>query len=154
MINPTTEKWRTVPGHPNYEMSDQGRVRNSKTGKLLDPRVTSRAKQTGVSYYIYVDAVRGHLWKAEKWYALTWPELPMIDFTDAWREAVIKFNDLPKRPPRTDRKPQANKRPCTDCGKLTTDYRCEKCWQKRSVGPNYYGGPCETYTSCLSGMER
>ena len=26
---------------------------------------------------------------------------------------------------------QANKRVCTDCGKPTTNYRCEKCWKKR-----------------------
>ena len=129
MIVSATEKWRTIPGHPNYQMSDQGRVRNSKHGKLVDPRVSNYVKQTGVSYYIYVDAVRGHLWKAEKWYALTWPELPMIDFTDAWREAVIRFNDLPKRA--GVGRPRTSKRTCTDCGKPTTDYRCPKCWIER-----------------------
>ena len=131
MINPITEQWRPIPGHPNYQMSDQGRVRHAKHGKLVDPRVSNYVKQTGVSYYIYVDAVRGHRWVAEKWYALTWPELPMIKFTDHWREWVIKFNDVPKRQPKTERKPRAGKRPCTDCGKPTTDYRCSKCWKKR-----------------------
>ena len=150
MINPVTEVWRTIPGHLNYEMSDQGRVRNSKHNKLVDPRISNYKAKTGVSYYIYVDATWGHLWKATKWYALAWPELPMIDFTDAWREAVIKFNDLPKRQPKTERKPRAHKRPCTDCGRPTTDYRCPKCWIERrksvtgaepaSVYKTAYGG--------------
>ena len=131
MVNPVIEQWRTIPGHPNYQMSDQGRVRNAKhNNKLINPRPTNHKKRTGVCYYIYADAERGHLWQASRWYALTWPELPMIDFTDRWREAVITFNDLPKRQPKTERKPRSNKRPCTDCGKLITDYRCSKCWKK------------------------
>ena len=151
MINPTAEKWRTIPGHPNYQMSNQGRVRNAKhNNKLINPRPTNHKKMIGTGYYIYVDAEQGHFWQASRWYALTWPELPPIDFTDQWREAVIKFNDLPKRQPKTERKPRANKRPCTDCGKPTTDYRCAKCWKKRratvtgaepaSVYKTAYGG--------------
>lgn len=31
------EKWKTVRGFPNYEVSDQGRVRNRERGKLLKP---------------------------------------------------------------------------------------------------------------------
>lgn len=32
-----TEQWKKVRGHDGYEVSDQGRVRNVKTGKILKP---------------------------------------------------------------------------------------------------------------------
>ncbi|MCM1289621.1 MAG: NUMOD4 motif-containing HNH endonuclease [Corallococcus sp.] len=32
-----TEQWKKVQGHANYEVSDQGRVRNVTTGKILKP---------------------------------------------------------------------------------------------------------------------
>lgn len=28
------EEWRVIPGYPNYEVSDLGRIRNIKTGKI------------------------------------------------------------------------------------------------------------------------
>jgi len=35
------EVWRTVPGFERYEVSDQGRVRNKETDKLLNPSTDS-----------------------------------------------------------------------------------------------------------------
>lgn len=31
------ERWKTIEGHPNYEVSSLGKVRNIRTGKLLTP---------------------------------------------------------------------------------------------------------------------
>lgn len=31
------ESWKTIQCHPQYEVSNMGNVRNSKTGKLLNP---------------------------------------------------------------------------------------------------------------------
>ena len=31
------ETWKVIAGYENYEVSDQGRVRNVKTGKMLKP---------------------------------------------------------------------------------------------------------------------
>lgn len=31
------ERWKTVPGHEKYEVSDTGKVRNKETGRLLSP---------------------------------------------------------------------------------------------------------------------
>jgi len=32
--------WKTITTHPNYEISDAGEVRNSKTGRTLTPALT------------------------------------------------------------------------------------------------------------------
>ncbi len=31
------ERWKTIDGHPNYEVSSLGKVRNTVTGKTLTP---------------------------------------------------------------------------------------------------------------------
>lgn len=31
------ESWKTIQDHPRYEVSNMGRVRNSQTGKMLQP---------------------------------------------------------------------------------------------------------------------
>lgn len=33
----TDEKWRPIRGYTHYEVSDQGRVRNTDTGELIKP---------------------------------------------------------------------------------------------------------------------
>ena len=33
----TAERWVTILGHPKYEISTQGNIRNKDTGKLLKP---------------------------------------------------------------------------------------------------------------------
>lgn len=35
-----TEIWKDIPGHPNYEASDFGRIRNKKTGLVLKPKAS------------------------------------------------------------------------------------------------------------------
>lgn len=32
-----SEQWKAIRGHSNYEVSDMGRVRNVKTGRILKP---------------------------------------------------------------------------------------------------------------------
>lgn len=32
------EIWRTIEGHPDYEVSNEGRVRDKRTGTLLQQR--------------------------------------------------------------------------------------------------------------------
>lgn len=49
-----TESWRPVPGHPSYEVSDQGRVRNAATLHVLRPH---RAGKSG--NYLRVHLGRG-----------------------------------------------------------------------------------------------
>ena len=153
MINPTNEQWRLIPGHPNYQMSNQGRVRNAKhNNKLINPRPTNHKKMIGTGYYIYVDAEQGHFWQASRWYALTWPELPPIDFTDRWREAVIKFNDLPKRDKSVHRKNKIyTGRYChCGCGRKTTDYYAPECRQRiRSQATG--AEPVEVYKTAYGG---
>lgn len=36
-----TEVWKTVESHPNYEVSNIGNVRNTKTGKKLNPSISN-----------------------------------------------------------------------------------------------------------------
>lgn len=37
MMSVNEELWKSIDGFPNYEVSNQGRVRNKKTGKILKP---------------------------------------------------------------------------------------------------------------------
>lgn len=37
-----SEEWRTIEDHPNYSVSNLGRVRNDKTGKLLKPHKSNK----------------------------------------------------------------------------------------------------------------
>lgn len=46
----TEEIWKQIDGYPNYEVSDQGRVRNIKTGNILKPAFIGSGKHyLGVS---------------------------------------------------------------------------------------------------------
>lgn len=52
------EKWKTVNEHPNYEVSDLGRVRNKKTRHVLSPAPHSHGYRTiqlgrGNRYYVH-----------------------------------------------------------------------------------------------------
>lgn len=52
------EHWMVIEGHPDYEVSNFGQVRNKKTGRLLEPRgLTSngslRVHMDGKKYYIH-----------------------------------------------------------------------------------------------------
>ena len=49
------EQWKTIEGHPNYEVSNLGNVRNIKKGTLLKPIevVTERNKNGEPMYYQY-----------------------------------------------------------------------------------------------------
>ena len=149
MINPATEQWRLIPGCCKYAMSDQGKVKSVKLQKLLDPRPSSHRNKTGVAYYVYDDEGVGRFKTAKYWMNLTWPEIE-IDFTDQWRIRVRSLNDLPKRQPKTERKPRSSKRPCTDCGKPTTDYRCPRCWKKRRATATG-AEPIEVYKTAYGG---
>lgn len=33
------EKWKTIPDYPNYEVSDEGHVRNARYGNMLKPQL-------------------------------------------------------------------------------------------------------------------
>lgn len=48
------EIWRTIEGHPDYEVSDEGRVRDKRTGTLLPQREHS----TTGGYRVYFDGQR------------------------------------------------------------------------------------------------
>ena len=53
------ERWVEVRGHPNYEVSNTGNVRNRKTGRVLKPQLNKRAGYNRVNledkkhYYIH-----------------------------------------------------------------------------------------------------
>lgn len=55
----TTERWVTILGHPKYEISTQGNIRNKDTGKLLKPILGTvknkyyRVSLDGEKYYIH-----------------------------------------------------------------------------------------------------
>ena len=54
----TFEHWVRVKGHPNYEISNFGRVRNRRTGRVLVPVLNRkggyyRVKLDGVRYYVH-----------------------------------------------------------------------------------------------------
>lgn len=52
------EKWVTIKDHPNYEVSNQGNVRNKRTGRILKPLLNQaegyhRVALDGQKYYIH-----------------------------------------------------------------------------------------------------
>ena len=54
-----TEKWKTVQNFPNYEVSNEGRVRNKKTCKVLSPNcvkgyLRARLYKNGVPTPIFI----------------------------------------------------------------------------------------------------
>ena len=63
MCKMQNEQWKAVRGHSNYEVSDQGRVRNVKTGHILKPYNDQRG-------YLRVDLGRGNRAKVHRLVAL------------------------------------------------------------------------------------
>ena len=55
------EQWKTINGHPNYEVSDLGNVRNIKKNKNLKPIkiTTERDKDGNPMYYQYQVMLNG-----------------------------------------------------------------------------------------------
>lgn len=53
-----TERWRRVRRAPNYEVSDEGRLRNTTTGRILSPPTCNRGK----GYHRMIVRVDGHPW--------------------------------------------------------------------------------------------
>lgn len=51
------EIWRTIEGHPDYEVSNKGRVRDKRTGTLLQQREHS----TCGGYRVYFDGQRHYV---------------------------------------------------------------------------------------------
>jgi hypothetical protein len=51
----TVEEWRTVPGHTRYSVSNTGRVKNNKTGRILKQ---SNARKGYLSVGLVPDGVR------------------------------------------------------------------------------------------------
>lgn len=54
-----TERWLAISGHPKYEISTQGNIRNKDTGKLLKPILGAtknryyRVSLDGEKYYVH-----------------------------------------------------------------------------------------------------
>ena len=55
------EQWKTIEGHPNYEVSNLGNVRNIKKGTLLKPikNITEKNKNGEPMYYQYIVSLNG-----------------------------------------------------------------------------------------------
>ena len=48
--------WVTIPGHPDYQISNYGEVLNLRTDKLLKPYINSgyfRLRIDGIKYYVH-----------------------------------------------------------------------------------------------------
>jgi len=138
------ERWRTIPGHSNYKISNKGRVQ-SKLNGLLNPRCSDWKKKTGSAYYLYDDNKKGHMWTIQRWLALTWPEVS-IEFTEEYKEYIIEVNNLAskKQKQMSVHGEIPPNRKCRVCGVPTFNYWCDTC--RREIRSNYVGsGPVETY---------
>ena len=146
-------KWRKIPGHPNYIMSQDGLVRNLTKDRLLKPQwrksphyfifstETTFTKQaisvTKLHNLTYGGQTPNfnHLWyqnartfiqqqNAKKGYYRT--------HKDKVRKVKVAPNSLDLPP----------KRQCATCGKPTNNYRCDECWKLLRTD---YGDPTEPY---------
>jgi hypothetical protein len=64
-----SEEWRPIPGHPRYEASNHGRVRNVETGRVLKPQADGRG-------YLKVHLGRAVQVKVHRVIAMAWVALP------------------------------------------------------------------------------
>lgn len=80
------EVWKPIPGHPKYEASTLGRVRNATTGHVLKPQPNTRG-------YLKVHLGRSVQMKVHRAVALA--HIPLPDGGDlftAWEVDHLDFN--------------------------------------------------------------
>ncbi len=76
-----TEMWRPVVGHPDYDVSWDGRVRNIWTGRVLKPQPTRI--RNGEARYLKVNLGRAcqrmvHLLVADAWHKRPETGMPLV----------------------------------------------------------------------------
>lgn len=150
-------KWRKIPGHPNYIMSQDGLVRNLTKDRLLIP-------QWRKSPHYCISSSRQSLQQVisvTKLYNLTYGgKAP--NFNHLWYQKALDFIQRQNAKKgsrqslqgyyRTDKVRKAKvapdcldlppKRQCVTCGKKTNNYRCDECWKLLRTD---YGDPTEPY---------
>jgi hypothetical protein len=126
-MNLKNEQWRKIPNHDNYQMSNKGRVHSKHEG-LLNPRCSNWKKRTGCAYYLYSNDKKGHMWTANRWFQLVWPELELA-FTEEYKEQIIKTNNIPTKEVKNTSMHGAKPpdRKCKRCGVSTFNYWCDTC---------------------------
>lgn len=86
----TAEQWKAIPGHPHYEASDHGRVRNVRTMRVLRPQRHTRGylkvtlgRRPGETTQPQITVHRA--------VALAWVPLPIGDLFAQWHVDHIDF---------------------------------------------------------------
>lgn len=117
---------------PGFEINPQGNVRNTRTGRHL---TLCTNKSSPKNHYVQAKCTDG-ITRSSQINALLYDAFGPGAATLAGYEEpnpqkiqASRSNNVNKRQ-RVPRKHSVYQRLCHDCGKPTTDFRCQKCWLK------------------------
>lgn len=108
------EEYRPIPECPGFEISREGKIRNRQTGhqrKVMESG-SCQIKVNRIRITVHPDEVVARVWGIQ-----------------LKRQLALETELGPKRIPKYTRT-------CHDCGKPTTNYRCDRCWSK--IRSRYY----------------
>lgn len=103
------ETWKTIKDAPNYEVSDQGRVRNRRTGRILRPEGNGRRARVVLMSYgerltvLIEDLVEQYFGRGRKDEGGTWRRV-----SEAWDYEVNPEGVVRNRKTRRPLKPYPN----------------------------------------------
>jgi len=147
------EIWKPLNGYPGYKISNLGRLKRTRVqgrypaGWLMKPRRHERkyVYQIKVDKKIYLDVEE-----------ITKKHFPGFRIHPGWHGWTLKQNKQDNQklkknyrpaPVHVPKKLKPSTRPCHDCGRPTTNYRCDACWRKiRGSSDDYVPSFVESYT--------
>lgn len=153
-------EWRELTYFPGLEINRQGIVRNAETKEVVEARPHSNSTSIDVILHkgrsSQVNSLLEETWGvgAAEAAGFSRPNMNKVIRSRAWAERHRQGLIVPKQKEGLDA-PTFGKRPCTDCGKPTSNYRCEKCWQKkRGFGFKDSGEVSEIQCGDLTALRR
>lgn len=129
-------EWREISYFPGLEINRQGAVRNKETLAAVSSRKHYNSshidaiQREGRSSQINILLEEAFGPGAAEAAGFPQPDMEKVHAARERAENVRQGLIAPKAKTGLDA-PTFGKRKCTDCGKPTTQYRCEKCWKKR-----------------------
>lgn len=136
----TKEEWRAVPGHPRYELSNQGRLRGPRS--QVSPRIRHSNRPASAMYPLPVGNSRCTALMIKRAMKNIWGVdfEPTAEWVASIRAEVVEMRETQKieadearRIERLTLKRQTPRRFCKDCGRPLFDgywWRCPACWDK------------------------
>jgi len=133
-VNLKTRWWKAVDDNNYYYLSHKGFLIVKKRYEYLEPKLDKETNKVFYSLYrkekVYLETLYKELYGKEKTFDLSWYK-NAISFVK--KEKAKKIKQRRKKTSQKQKKTQKTSpylRCCHDCGKPTTNYRCDECWAK------------------------